>query len=286
MCNDMPGTGRGIAARAAPLSAYDQLYQNIRTQQAALPPRLRQIAEYITQHPNDVALGTVKSVASAANVQHSTVIRFARLFGFNGFSEMQSVFQNHLRSRVTPYQERVSALHRVDGQPVAAFDVLEGFHRAATESLEALHHLVDPERLQKAVACLARGRVIYILGLRRSMAVVRYLAYLFTKLEIPHRVVGAEAGMEEESIFGAGPEDAALVISFSEYAPLTVHLFNQLEKRRVPVISLTDNAISPIIPASGLWFEIVETDFQGFRANAATMVMIMTLAAAIAERRK
>lgn len=286
MCNTDRRDGEGAATKGAQLSAYDQLYQNIRAQQEDLPPRLRQIADYITRHPNDVALGTVKSLAEAAKVQPSTVIRFARLFRFNGFSEMQSVFQSHLRSRVTPYEERVSALHRLDGQPVAALDIMEGFYRAATESLEALRHLIDPVRLQKAVACLADGRVIYILGLRRSMAVVRYLAYLFTKLEIPYRLVGAEAGMEEESIFGAGPEDAALVISFSEYAPLTVHLFNQLENRRVPIVSLTDNAISPVIPSSGLWLEIVEADFQGFRANAATMAMIMTLAVAIAERRK
>lgn len=286
MTNSDAGQSSRALHKTVTLSPYDELYQSLRSQQDQLPARLRQIAEYITQHPNEVALGTVKSVALAAGVQPSTVVRFARVFSFNGFTDMQAVFQDHLRSRVKPYQERVKSLHRVDGQPLAALDVLEGFYHAASESLEALHHLVDPLRLQKAVECLSGGKTIYILGLRRSMSVVRYLSYLFTKMEIPHRVAGAEAGMEEESILSAGPDDAALVISFSDYAPLTVKLFKLLEAQHVPVVSLTDNAMSPVIPSSGLWLEIVEADFQGFRANAATMVMIMTLAAAVAERRK
>ncbi|GAA4497493.1 MurR/RpiR family transcriptional regulator [Gluconacetobacter tumulicola] len=212
-------------------------------------------------------------------------MRFARTFDFNGYSEMQALFRKKLKSRTTPYRDRVNSLHAQNGAHVGAITILDGFCRAANESLDALRH-INPTSLERAIGTLAAARCIYILGLRRSMPVARYMSYLLTRLEIRHHVIGLESGMEEDTMTTATSRDAAVVISFTDYAQRTIELCSALERRRVQVVALTDSPASPVIPPSGLWLEVTEADFKGFRSNAATMVLIMALATSVAERRK
>ncbi|MDG6095011.1 MurR/RpiR family transcriptional regulator [Acetobacter sp. AN02] len=287
----MPSSRTCAATRESQDSAlssedYDAFHQQLRARYATLPPRLKQIADAVLASPDDVALGTVSSLAAIARVQPSTVVRFARTFDLNGFSEMQAIFRDRIRSRSISYGERVNALHAADGSPASASALLDGFYEAALASLQAMHHHMDRTRLDEAITRLAQARRIYILGLRRSMPVARYLSYLFTKMEISHRIIGLESGMEDEAMLSAGPEDAAIVISFTVYAKRTIELFRALEKRHVPIVAVTDSPASPVIPSSGLWLEVMEADFMGFRSNAATMALVMTLATAVAERRE
>jgi len=275
-----------IAEDAVPTqSDFDAFHHRLRQCYAQLPKRLVQLADFVTEDPDEVALGTVSSLARQAGVQPSTVVRFARTLGFGGFSEMQVVFRDRLRVRNVTYRERVNALHRIDGEPLEASVIFNGFYEAAHDSLRALQAHLLPERLEAAVTTMAQAYCLYLLGLRRSMPVIRYLSYLLAKLDIRHQIIGLETGMEEESFAHAGPEDAALVLSYTDYAPRTIELFQALEARHVPVIAMTDSAASPVIPQSGLWLEVHEADFQGFRSNAASLVLVSTLAAAIAERR-
>lgn len=267
------------------LTAYDRFHQTLRGRYDALPPQLRQIADFIRQNPGDIALGTVSSLAAGARVQPSTVVRFARTLGFDGFPAMQAVFREQLRNRHASAPDPSDAPPAPKGQRKDATTILDGFRRAAIDSLNALHRHSDPIRLEKAVTRLAQARRLYILGLRRSMPTARYLSYLLTTHDIPHQLVGLESGMEEEAIMAADARDAAVIISFPPCARRTVELFRILEQRAVPVVSLTDSAASPVIPSSGLWLEVAETNFLGLRSSAATMILIMTLATAIAEKR-
>lgn len=276
-----------ISISSAPVRtpSYEEFHRDIRARYDALPRRLKQIADFIMKWPDEVALGTVSELAKGANAQPSTVIRFAKAFGFEGFTELQRIFQQHLRNRGKPYKQRVTALQSIRGEQDTALTVLNEFYYAALESLHALHQHIDANRLEKAIRCLSKGRCIYILGLRRSMPVARYLSYLFLKLEIHHCILGLETGLEDETMLMAGSKDAAIVISFTDYAVRTVEIFKVLEKKKIPIVAITDSPASPIIPDSGLWLEVIEADYQGFRSNAATMTLVMTLATMIAERR-
>src|ERR1700683_4447883 len=76
-----------------------------------LPKRLQQVAAFALENPQEMALGTASSIAARAQVQPSTLVRFAQAIGFGGFSELQGVFRSHLRNRWPDYSERMKALH-------------------------------------------------------------------------------------------------------------------------------------------------------------------------------
>jgi DNA-binding MurR/RpiR family transcriptional regulator len=73
------------------LSAYldfAALREALMARHEKLPKRLRQVARFALDHPDDIALGTVTEVARGAGVQPSTLVRFAQTLGFAGFSDL------------------------------------------------------------------------------------------------------------------------------------------------------------------------------------------------------
>src|SRR5215207_11769504 len=95
-----------------PAATYEELKETIAAAYPRLSPQLQKLSRYALDKPHDLALGTVAAVAQANAVQPSSMIRFARALGFDGFTQMQQVFQSHLVERSTPYLERIEKMRR------------------------------------------------------------------------------------------------------------------------------------------------------------------------------
>ncbi len=145
--------------------------------------------------------------------------------------------------------------------------------------------MLDPEALERVIELMVAAETIYILGQRRSFPIAAYLAYAFAKIGVRAVLVDNVGSMASEMLRFAGPADAALAVSFTPYAPVTVDLARDLSARKVPIAALTDSAFSPLTQISTAWVEIVEADFGGFRSVAATFVLAITIAVAVGERR-
>lgn len=250
-----------------------------------LPRRLKEVATYALENPDEVAFGTVASIAMEADVQPSTLVRFSQSLGYQGFSELQDVFRSRLRDRVLNYEERIEQLKehtRASGQAGLIFD---GFADASEKSLANLREKLDPAQLDLAVNMLADAETIYLIGLRRSFPISSYMAYAFGKLGIRYVLVDSIGGLAPEDTSFATPRDVALTISFTPYASETVALAQKLAIRNVPILAITDSPFSPLASLARSWFEVQEANFEGFRSMAATLALAMTLTVAVAERR-
>src|SRR3990170_6696124 len=99
-------------------ASYDDLRVAITRRHDTLSGRLRQIAVFAVDHPNDVALNTVSSLASSIGVQPSSIVRFANAFGYDGFSEMQRVFRSRLVAEMSPgYRARFASVRSGERRP-------------------------------------------------------------------------------------------------------------------------------------------------------------------------
>ena len=270
---------------AAPPRDFPGLKVLIAGRATDLPKRLMQIASYALEHPDEIAFGTVSSIAEQADVQPSTLVRFSQAMGYQGFSELQEVFRSRLRDRILNYDERIEQLklHALSSSKPNV--IFHGFCDAAEKSLADLREKLDPAALDRAVDMLARAETIYLIGLRRSFPVSSYMAYAFGKLGVRSLLVDAVGGLAAEQFGFAGKRDCVLAVSFAPYASETVVLTQQAAARGVPALSITDSAFSPLAQAANLWLEVSEANFEGFRSMAATMALAMTLTVAVAEKR-
>jgi len=251
----------------------------------ALPKRLTQIASFALENPDEIAFGTVSSIAEQAQVQPSTLVRFSQALGYQGFSDMQEIFRSRLRDRILNYDERLQQLREHARETSKPNVIFHGFCEASAKSIAALQEKLDPASLDGAVEQLAAAETIYLIGLRRSFPIASYMAYALGKLGVRAILVDAVGGLAAEQITFAGPKDAVLAISFTPYASETVSLTRAAADKGVPIVSITDSPFSPLAQTAGLWIEISEANFEGFRSMAATLTLAMTLTVAIAERR-
>src|SRR5262245_54071099 len=99
---------QSAAARAAPNkkpalapslphgTAVDALVERIGAEFNDLSKQLKAIAHYVEQHRDHLGLEKIQDVAARAGVQPSAVVRFAKHFGYSGWTELQKVFRDGL----------------------------------------------------------------------------------------------------------------------------------------------------------------------------------------------
>ena len=272
-------------AQGAPPRDIMRLREHLLERRASLPKRLIQVADFALARPQEIAFGRVADVAALAGVQPSTLIRFAQALGYSGFSQMQAVFLDHARERWPDYHERMDALGDRGVQGRDASELLRGFMRASTESVERLAATIDDGSLHRAVECLVGAATIYLLGTRRAFPVTAYLSYALRRLGVRCELVEQAGGLGPEQMALLSSDDVLLAVSFTPYAPLTLELATQVQRRGVPVVAVTDSPFSPLTRIAAVWLEVVEADHAAFRSLAGTFAVAATLAVAVAARR-
>ena len=267
--------------KAAGAMTYDELRGAIAQRHRALSGRLQQIAEFVLDHPTDVALGTVAEVAQRSGVPPSAIVRFAHALGFGGFTEMQQVFRSRLVAGVAPsYKARLARMKSEEksvlGRKPAA--VLSRFVSEAQSALVTLSQSVHARELDAATAILAKARDIYLLGLGGSFPVATHLAYVLRKLGRRVVLLDGTGGSIHEQSHAATREDALVAISFRNYYPDTARLFPELVARGVPTISITDSLLSPIVEGASVVFEIQDMPEPALRTLVAPMCLVQAMA--------
>jgi len=188
--------------------SYESLKQQIAERHDQLPKRLRQIAEFTMEMPDFVALETVANIAGRAKVQPSSLIRFAKLFGFDGFSDMQQVFRSRLIDRVVSYGERIRAAETDDAHDHSPKGVLEQLIDADSASLERLQRDIPSVDLDRVADLLATARIIGVTAQRRSFPVAAYLSYALSHLGQRAVLLDSIGGMSGEQARLLSAEDA------------------------------------------------------------------------------
>ena len=264
-------------------------FESLRTfmveRKADMPKRLAQVAAYCLANPDEIAFGTAASIAAAAEVQPSTLVRLARHLGYEGFSDLQSLFRDRLKEKNLTYEERLNILEK-DRKHVEEAELLGGFLNAAAQSITRLASTIDPAHFARAVDILAGAETIYLIAKRRAYPLTAHMAYACGKLGIRHIMVSSPNGVEPEMVQFATERDAAFAVSFSPYAAESIAHAEAFAGRGVPLVSITDSVFSPLTGYSAAWFEVAESDFSGFRSLSASMALAMALPVAIAEKRR
>lgn len=264
--------------------SFSDLQSVIAQRHGEMSPRLRQIAEFALANPNDMALETVAVVAERAGVQPSALIRFAKLLGYEGFTDMQRVFRTRLTDSMMSYGQRLRELKSADGPGSDAAGILHHFVQAGVMALEHLEQEVSDDDLDAAITMLAKAQHIFVVGFRRSFPVATYLAYALSHLGRRVVLVDHVGGMGRQQMQSVGDTDLVLAISFKPYAQETMDLVRVASGGGVPILAITDGALSPMIPYAEVTLKVDDAQVKGFRSLTATMCLAISLIVALGQR--
>ncbi|MEH6833058.1 MULTISPECIES: MurR/RpiR family transcriptional regulator [Falsihalocynthiibacter] len=256
---------------------YDALRARIGDRFDGLTPHLQRIALSALEEPNFFALNTVVTIAEKVSVQPSTLIRFAKEFGYNGFSQLQRVFRVRLiegapDQRAEVYHEKHSSDLRADMGLI--------FNNCISEliaSLENVRANTQVDDLAKAVAMINAASHIHIAGLRRARPIATYLAYGISRSERQCSMLDFGGGMAAQQVANMKQDDLLICISFPPYSPPVLEIARDAYLRRRPIIAITDSLESPLAKNSTLAF-IVDNESTGqFKPIAGAIGLVQAL---------
>jgi len=253
-----------------------------------LSPRLKQVAKYVLDHPNDIALQTLAVIANRCKVQPSTIVRFAKTFGYAGASDIQKLFRDEILTltpsssyseRIRQYSERSGSLGRQ-----SPHELMREFADNNILALRHLQEVVRPADLERALEMIGRAAAVYIIGLRRSFPVAAYLAYALRHVDKRAYLIDGVAGMLGEQASIVESKDLLIAVSFHPYARETAEVVAASRARGAQVLSISDSRLSPIAREADLYFEIKDAEVRQFRSLTASLCLAQTLVISYAYR--
>lgn len=256
--------------------SFEAFKESLAGHYVSLSGQLQRIAHYVVDHPDDVALDTVTTTANRIGVQPSSVVRFAQALGYTGFTDMQRVFRAHLIAGTTNYRSRLQSL-RASGVMTESQGVLGTFVDQGISALQRLRDQTSADSLVTAIDLMAQASEVLLIGQRRSFPVSFYLAYALARLERRCRLVDGAGGMSRPQIALAGRNDVAIVTSFAPYAAEVQDAVGFLRSRNVPMIAITDSALSPIAQQAQVAFAVQDSDDRAFRSLVAPLCLAQSL---------
>ena len=265
---------------------YEELIRVIHSRYETMSKGYQTIALYLTQNPNDVAVRSVNAIAERCGVHASNFVRFAQALGYSGFKDLQALFQKRLSTAAPGFEARVKAL---EGELGAREDRSEyGFLRDLVvrdiASLESLLTEIAPDDLTRAADLVEKADVIYLLGQLRSAPVVELLRYVLTMLGKRCVLLDPSGGLATHMARTIRAKDVLLAVSFRFYATEVVNIVEQVAARRIPIVAISDNTLSPLAKAATVLFAVPEHEYTFSRSLAAPMCLAQALTVALAAR--
>ncbi|MDX8517030.1 MurR/RpiR family transcriptional regulator [Mesorhizobium dulcispinae] len=246
-----------------------------------LPSQLQDAARYLLDNPEDVALLSMREQARRAGLQPWTMVRLAKRLGFDGYEPLRSLYANAMRQGELGFAGKAGtqlARQKEVGDRALAAEMVRSLS-------EQVAQLGEPELLDALTAAAERlhaARRIFCLGLRSSHPVVAHFAYVMSFLGEKAVMLDGASGTGTDAIRLATAEDVLFAVSVAPYTRLTVDLARRAAANGVPVIALTDSAVSPLAGLAGLSVLVPTESPSFFHAMSPAFVVGEILAALIA----
>ena len=260
---------------------YDQLEKAIIEQFPSLSKRLQQIASHALDNPSELALETIAAVSQRAGVQPSSLIRFAKVFGFSGYSDMQRVFRLRLTDAMPDYKERLRSLSGVEEQGEEAKDVNALLDQFVEADIVGLRRLQQQKRmgalLDQAFKLITDSETVYVVAHRRSFPIACYLAYALSQMNVRNVLVDGVGGMFMQQVSHATNRDVIMAISSKAYSPDVAQVVREAKQRGVKIVAMTDSPLSPLAEHADVSLEVQQASVGLFRSQAVNMTLAVTL---------
>lgn len=193
----------------------------------------RMVANYLRNHLNEVAFCTLEEIAERIQVSTTTIIRFARVLGYSGYSDMQKHIQNTLQSKASLPERLVN----IKSYPS---------NKLLTESFQNdilnIQHTLDmqkEEELQTVIQDITQAPNVYVLGMRSSFAVAHYMASRLSEIRPDIHLIQSVGMLYPEEIVSAQKGDICIAYMFPRYSKLSTTILSWMRNEGVKIILFT-----------------------------------------------
>ncbi len=210
----------------------------IRSRYPTLATSEAKVADWVLQHATEVMHLSMAQVAHACGVSDTTVLRFCRNSGFQGYLDLKLSIARDIASPTQIIHDDISA----DDAPfTVARKVFTSNIQALYDTLEVL----DENAVLAAVRLLSNARKILMIGVGTSAPIVQSMYNMFVRLGFNCSAqTDSYLQLMEAALVGA--EDVVVAVSQSGSSIDPVLTLEKAKQNGAHTICITGNAQSPI----------------------------------------
>ena len=248
-----------------------------------LPGQLQICARYVIDHPHEVGLQSMRTLALNADVQPNSFVRLARHLGFEGYEAMRERFRDFVRGGVGSSPDRIRWLQEMDrkGGSTAIFGSMA---EACLDNTEKMFAQQSVEDLDKAVDWMISARRVYVLGLGLAYPLA-YNFWYVARMGFEHFILSPRHGsLPSDDIVRMDRSDCLLAMTFQPYRRDTLDAVRLARKAGAKVIGVTDSNASALCREADLGLVSPTHTPQFFHSNSAVTALLESLCALLVVR--
>lgn len=208
----------------------------------------RQAATYILSHFPMSALGSITTLAQAAQVSSPTIVRLVQKLGFRGYSDYQKALRAEVgRLLVAPLTLAPDGSEPAGAGPGGlAAHPLHGFSRHVVGNIEATLARIPAADFAGAAALLADpARRVAVAGGRLTHVHADYMATLLRVIRSDVTFLGGHSTDWQQALLDLRPGDVVVIFDIRRYGSDAVQLAELAAEMGGEVILVTDMGLSP-----------------------------------------
>lgn len=243
-----------------------------------LPKKLALAARYALDHPDRVALNSMRATATAADVTSTTMLRLARQLGFESYDGFRASFQNELVA--TGFGTRAGALRGGSVENVGDSVSDRIFETAERNLATTLAHL-DQALFDEAAEAMRQAPDCYLIGSASMFWLASIIKTTGSMVLGNLRLVGVEFAIAGEMLGGLTSRDTVLCLGINPCATRTVDAMRYAQARGARTIAITDRPSSPLAAGADHAF-FAQTESPHYYPSMVSLIAVIeTLMATI-----
>jgi DNA-binding MurR/RpiR family transcriptional regulator len=278
----LPSDYKGSSSNLAQI--LSTIGKGIKCRITELTPRQRVLAEFIIQNPESVGFLSITNLAKNAGVSESTVVRFCKALGYEGYVDLSKEVQQRIQFELSTV-DRFKLLHKFS-QSVTVGS-LSAFERVVAHELEniaKLNESIKKSDFYNCINLMAKADYVYVVGCMGSASLAHYFGYMLSKILPRVVIVDSPGGFQSNMMGGLDPRCLVFLFAFPRYPRATVEIGEWAVQKGAMVIAITDSHTSPVVPLAHISFLISVGITSFVDAYAAPITFLNTLVTEFSER--
>lgn len=258
-------------------SLKSRLLSEIKQKAPGLSPRLRAAAKYVADNQADFGLDPIRETARKAGVSTFTLVRFAKLLGFERFDDLREPFRHALVST----SAHVGTRDWLDGWREAGRGTQADAAANSVAIVDRTLQRQSLDKLDRAVALMLSAQTVYVTAMRASYGLAYHFHYVARMALRSMELVPRHMSTAIDELNDAGPGDVLLAITFTPYSRETIEAAAFAKSRGVTLILMTDSEIMAPGLEPDLTLLVSTLSTHHFACTSGAMALLETLLALI-----
>ena len=254
------------------------VYAAIQSQYSTLSKVGKRIADYILADPVHITSISIQQMAAELDIAESSIIRFCKIVGCAGFSEVKLLLAKYSPKSVRTIFEDLSETDSIS-------TISESVFSRNIDTLERALQLLDFEKIEQAVGVLSRAENILILGVGASGTIAE--DFYIRLMRIGVRAVSlTDSHLMQIQASQCGPDTAVIAISHTGKTREIVSAVRTARECGAPTIGITGYPDTSLKEVSDICLELYSPEQLFVSPRVAQFSLIDTLYVSLAIRRK